>query len=219
MDKKKPELKNNEFYNPKVKMKPFSEVTKFHGHVCPGSAIGYKAAEAALNELKSGRSTDEELVAMVENDSCAVDAIQVVTGCTFGKGNLIFIDLGKQVYTFITKDNEDATRVSLKNSFSVDAISPELGKLRALVNSGSGSETEKIALKQMVADTSDKILEIPYLEMFHVKHFKVDLPEKARIFKSVKCSQCKEMVSEHKCRVKNDEIVCIPCFKEVNREK
>ena len=32
-------------------MKPFSEVTKFHGHICPGSAIGYKAAEAGLTNL------------------------------------------------------------------------------------------------------------------------------------------------------------------------
>jgi hypothetical protein len=49
-----------------IVMKPFSEVTKFHGHVCPGSAIGYKAAETALNELKSDSSQDEEIVAIVE---------------------------------------------------------------------------------------------------------------------------------------------------------
>jgi formylmethanofuran dehydrogenase subunit E len=214
MDKKPFESKNNDYSHAKVEMKPFSNVTTFHGHVCPGSAIGYKAAEAAFNELKSDRSADEELVAIVENDSCAVDAVQVVTGCTFGKGNLIFMDHGKQVYTFITRDNEDAIRVSLKSSFSVDAISPELGKLRALVNSGSASETEKAALKKMVVDTSDKILEIPYLEMFHVKHVEVDPPEKARIFKSIECSECGEIVSEHNCRVKNEKIVCMPCFEE-----
>ncbi len=125
-------------------IKPFSEVTRFHGHVCPGSAIGYKAADAGLNELKSSMSEDEEIFAVVENDSCAVDAVQVLTGCTFGKGNLVFKDHGKQVYTFINKNSNDAVRVSLNDSFSVDTLAPQLSKLRALVNSGVATELEKV---------------------------------------------------------------------------
>lgn len=49
-----------------------------------------------MEALGGGRDIDEEMVAIVENDSCAVDAIQVLTGCTLGKGNLIFRDYGKQ---------------------------------------------------------------------------------------------------------------------------
>ncbi len=69
----------------------------------------------------------------------------------------------------------------------------------------------------MILDVSNEILEIPYKEMFHVEHVEVDIPEKARIFKSVKCSECGEMVSEHRSRVKNGKIVCIPCFKELKK--
>ena len=205
----------NKYNTEKISMKLFSEVTRFHGHVCPGSAIGYKASEAGLNELKSNESQDEELVAIVENDSCAVDAVQVLTGCTFGKGNLLFVDHGKQVYTFINRTTEDAVRVSLKNSFSVDTLAPKLGRLRAKVNSGIASELEKEDLKQMTIDVSNEILEIPYKKMYNVEHVEVDLPEKARIFKSSKCSECGEIVSEHRCRVKNGQIVCIPCFDEL----
>jgi len=68
----------------------------FHGHFCPGLAIGYRAAQIAMDALRTDRAEDEELVAIVENDSCAVDAVQVLSGCTFGKGNLIFRDHGKQ---------------------------------------------------------------------------------------------------------------------------
>ena len=75
----------------------FEEVSNFHGHSCPGLAFGYRVALAAMDTLAVGHSTDEELVAMVENNSCAVDAIQAMAGCTFGKGNLIFKDHGKQV--------------------------------------------------------------------------------------------------------------------------
>ena len=56
-------IKNNQ----NISMKPFSEVTEFHGHICPGSAIGYKAAKAGLNELNSHISEDEEIVTIVEN--------------------------------------------------------------------------------------------------------------------------------------------------------
>jgi formylmethanofuran dehydrogenase subunit E len=201
----------------KIPMKSFSEVTKFHGHICPGSAIGYKASEAGLTELKSNSSIDEELVTIVENDSCAVDAIQVITGSTFGKGNLMFLDHGKQVYTFIKRSSEDAVRVSLKDSFSVDTLAPQISKLRAKVNSGIASELEKADLDQMIVDISKEILEIPYKEMFNVEHVQVDLPGKARMFKSIKCSECNEIVSENRSRVKNGKIVCIPCFGEVNK--
>jgi formylmethanofuran dehydrogenase subunit E len=198
-------------------IKPFSEVTRFHGHICPGSAIGYKAVEAGLNELKSGISQHEEIVAVVENDSCAVDAVQVLTGCTFGKGNLIFKDHGKQVYTFINRNTNDAVRVSLNDSFSVDTLAPQLGKLRAQVNSGVATELEKDDLKQMVVEVSEEILEIPNSKMFHVEHVEMELPEKAKIRKSVKCSKCGEMVSEHRSRVRNGEIICIPCFEDVDK--
>jgi len=202
----------------KVSMKPFSEVTKFHGHVCPGSAIGYKASEAGLNEIKSISAVDEEIVTIAENDSCAVDAVQVLTGCTLGKGNLLIVDHGKQVYTFIKRSSKEAVRVSLKDSFSIDTLAPQISKLRAKVNSGIASELEKEDLKQLVLDVSKEIIEIPYKEMFNVEHVHVDLPKKAKLFKSIKCSECGEMVSEHRSRVKNGKIVCIPCSGKLRQD-
>ena len=60
----------------------YSEIVRFHGHECPGIAIGYRMACAGMEVLKSFRAEDEELVAIVENDACGVDALQCVTGCT-----------------------------------------------------------------------------------------------------------------------------------------
>ncbi|HOY64875.1 MAG TPA: formylmethanofuran dehydrogenase subunit E family protein, partial [bacterium] len=68
----------------------YERVVEFHGHSCIGSALGYRVALKALEWLKANRAEDEEIVCVVENNSCAVDAIQAITGCTFGKGNLIF---------------------------------------------------------------------------------------------------------------------------------
>jgi formylmethanofuran dehydrogenase subunit E len=87
-------------------------VIRFHGHFCGGILIGYRAAKVGLQRLIAKRAEDEQLVAIVENDSCAVDAVQVVTGCTFGKGNLFFRDYGKHVYTFALRPSGRAVRVS-----------------------------------------------------------------------------------------------------------
>jgi formylmethanofuran dehydrogenase subunit E len=40
-------------------------------------------------------------VVIVETDKFAVDAIQIVTGCTFGRLNLIHLDYCKIACTFI----------------------------------------------------------------------------------------------------------------------
>ena len=194
---------------------PFSEVTKFHGHSCPGSAIGYRAARIAVCELSS-RAEDEELVAIVENDSCSVDAIQVVTGCTMGKGNLIFRDHGKQVYTFMNRKTGKAMRISLKNN--IDEIDPEFSKAREIAFSSSASREDKDEFQKAKEAFTEKILsDIPAQDLFKVESVEIEFPEKARIFKSIPCAKCGEPVAEHRARVENGEIVCLPCFNEYSR--
>lgn len=43
------------------------QAVAFHGHMCPGLAIGVRAAEVALREI-GPHSADEEVVAVVETD-------------------------------------------------------------------------------------------------------------------------------------------------------
>ena len=85
------------------------QATDFHGHWCPGLAIGIRAAEWALKEL--GKAPDEGIVAVVETDMCGVDAIQSLTGCTFGKGNLVHKDYGKSAFTFYRRQDGKAARL------------------------------------------------------------------------------------------------------------
>jgi formylmethanofuran dehydrogenase subunit E len=193
-------------------IKSFQEVTKFHGHVCPGSVLGYRAAEAGMIELSPERSPDEELVTIVENDSCAVDAIQVVTGCTVGKGNLIFQDHGKQVYTIIKRKDGQGVRISLKNSFDIGELEPNLTPLRKKVSQGKASLEEKEEFQSLMDSVTRKILDMPLDKIFTVKKVDADLPARAKIYPSLKCSKCGDTVSEHRCRVKEGNIICIPCF-------
>ena len=62
------------------------QAVEFHGHLCPGLAIGYRVAKYIQEHYP--RSEDEELVCIAENRSCSVDAVQQILGCTAGKGNL-----------------------------------------------------------------------------------------------------------------------------------
>ena len=89
----------------------YNEIRAFHKHECPGIAIGYRMATAALEKLAALRAADEELVMNVENDGGGVDAVQCLTGCTFGEGNLIFHDYGKQVYTLYSRVSQAGVRV------------------------------------------------------------------------------------------------------------
>ena len=89
----------------------------FHGHLCPGLVYGYRVAKAAVDLIQIKRSTDEEIVAICENDSCAVDGIQVILGTTMGKGNLILKDYGKNAYTVLSRSNKKAYRFSRKNFY------------------------------------------------------------------------------------------------------
>jgi formylmethanofuran dehydrogenase subunit E len=66
-------------------------------------------------------------------------------------------------------------------------------------------------------DISELMRKTPVEKMFDIKHITVEIPQKARIFNSVKCSKCGEMLAESRARVQNGETVCISCYDEYTR--
>jgi formylmethanofuran dehydrogenase subunit E len=198
-------------------VRSFDEAVRFHGHACPGLALGYRAAIHALSLLESGRDEDEELVAIVENDACGIDAIQVVTGCTVGKGNLILRDLGKHAYTFVDRSGNRAFRIVQKPGNIVDRVDPGIIPLRDRVFSGTATPEEREEFRVRWDSIIASVLDMPDGELFSVRQVKPDIPEKARIFRSVQCAECQEMVGEHRARVKNGRIVCLSCSDEYSR--
>jgi formylmethanofuran dehydrogenase subunit E len=195
-----------------IKTVTFEDVTKFHGHICPGTVIGYRAAEIAMRAFSSEKSADEELIAIIENDSCSADAIQVVTGCTFGKGNLFFKDHGKHVYTFINRETCDGLRISLKSSVNIEGMDPTWSQLRKKVTTRSATPKEQEEFRERADKIAEKLMNAPEEDLFNVTHMKAaQIPKKARIFRSLLCHKCGELVSEHRARLDNGEIVCIPC--------
>lgn len=190
-------------------MKAYEDVVDFHGHSCPGLALGYRVSQRALRELK-GRSEDEEIVAVVENNSCAVDAVQVMTGCTFGKGNLIFRDYGKQVYTFIRRPSGKYIRISLDWEKSDET--EEEKAMWQRYRKGDSSRKVMTFVHDRREEKIRFILEADEKKLLTVKKGQAELPYMAEIFRSVRCEECGEKVAEPNLRIKNGRLVCIPCF-------
>jgi len=171
----------------------FQEVVGFHGHLCPGVAIGYRAARAAMDSMGLSRAYDEELVCVVENDSCSVDAVQYMTGCTFGKGNFIFKDHGKQVFTLASRQRPGrAVRVSLRP----DAIPPP------------GEDVDPVKRRE---EALERLLTAPVEELYYVDEIDFELPDKASIHASVLCDNCGEPTMQTRIVEKDGRKLCMPC--------
>jgi len=198
-------------------IKSYNDAVAFHGHACPGLALGYRAAEYAMAAIRAGRSDDEELVCIVENDACGVDAIQAVAGCSVGKGNLILHDLGKHAYTFIDRKHNRAIRLVQKPEPVLQRIDPVASDFREKVMGGTATSAEQREFYERQTKVIDKILKLPIEELFIIKEVKPEIPVRAKIFASVKCASCGEMVAEHRARVRDGKFICIPCAGEYGR--
>ena len=190
------------------------KTTDFHGHWCPGLALGIRAAELALKDI--GSALDEEIVAVVETDMCGVDAIQFLTGCTFGKGNLIYRDYGKNAFTFYRRADGKAVRLVGRPGLYGQA-QQTLGRLHAKMQQEGLSEEEEALWKQTRAMISQRIMDLDLEEVFEVKEPVGPAPKKARILSSLACEACGETVMESRTRRFQEQTLCIPCFETLEK--
>ncbi len=167
------------------------KATIFHGHLCPGIAIGVLAAKYAL-EQGYEHSLDEEIVAVVETDNCAVDALQILLGTTYGKGNLVHLDYGKNNYSFYNRKTQKGIRLTLKHEIS---------------NYKNLSRDEKI----------QKLLELEPESVFNIREIEFNPPMMAQIEESEPCEICGELAMDSRMMNYQGKFMCIPCYKEFKK--
>lgn len=161
----------------------------FHGHTCPGLAIGFKASLYAMKLLELDFSEDEQIACISENDACGVDAVQVLLGCSAGKGNLMFHLTGKMAFSFYNRRTGRSIRLVLK------------------AQDKSESRDEKLA----------RLLATDPETLFDVKPTRIALPENARIFGSIPCDGCGEMTAESYIHLQNGKRLCRDCYRPYHR--
>ena len=192
-----------------IDQQTLDRVVDFHGHMCPGLAMGVQAAQLALREI-GPHAKDEEVVAVVETDMCGVDAIQFLTGCTFGKGNLIHRDWGKIAFSFFRRSDGRAIRISLRP----DAWPrhPEHQALFAKVRAGQATDAEKAEFRQLHVAKSHEVLALDPDSLYKVEELHTGPPRRARIHASITCAACGEAAMEIRVRRLDGQELCQPCF-------
>ena len=187
----------------------------FHGHMCPGLAIGIRAAEVALRDI-GPHAHDEEVVAVVETDMCGVDAIQSLTGCTFGKGNLIHLDYGKNAFTFYRRSDGKGIRLVTRLEAFAEP-DPEWEALRERLGDADLTLEERQRFWELHAARSRQILDLSLDELFALKEPEGNIPSHARVMDSVTCEGCSEQVMETRTRRFEGKTLCIPCFHQLEQ--
>lgn len=181
---------------PPLTIPTFDNTVAFHGHACPGLALGYRVAVAAMSRLRVNRDEDEDLVAIVENDACSVDAIQFVCGCTFGKGNLIFRDHGKHAYTFFNRTTKQGIRIYIE--------APERDESD---RNQAGTLTPADERRQFI----DWLLSLPEQDLLKITEAQEPPPAKASIHASARCAACGERIMKTRAVQAKGQTRCLPC--------
>ena len=185
----------------------------FHGHWCPGLALGIRAAEWALANM--GSALDEEIVTITETDMCAVDAIQELVGCTFGKGNLIYHDRGKIAFSFYRRSDGKSARLVVRADFVCGRKDPFQRELQRRFRTGEALSPEEKALHaKMRKESCELIMSLPIEDIFQVKAAGFAIPHRARLMESITCEDCGEVVMESRIRRLEGKYYCISCFKK-----
>ena len=187
----------------------FKKCVEFHGHRCPGLAIGFQAARALMDRLGVKRAPDEELVAIVETDACGADAIQVMTGCTFGKGNFIFRNYGKHAFALADRKTGRTVRACLR----LDAmeLSPQKRTLIEKIRNGTASSEELEQYRNLKEKRIQEILETPFESLFKIEEISLPIPPEAQIVESMTCDYCGEPTKADLLGNLNGRKACIPC--------
>ena len=123
-----------------------SEGIKFHGHLGPYLVLGILAGEWAVKRLNCKRYFDVRVKVWGANKkpkSCLIDGLQLSTGATYGKGNIVKLNSHQVKIDFLNLRTNK--KITLK--FSNELI----GKLKI---TKTHSESETLARKLYKTDCS-----------------------------------------------------------------
>lgn len=194
----------------------FDAGLRLHGHKCPAMPLGLRAGAAAMNMLGVERSQDKQLLALVElgDDHCAHcfgDGVQMITGCTFGKGNIRKLGYGKFGLTLVDKTTGRAVRVAPRAEAQLQMKKTEFFQDYRM----HGVPASRVP-DEVVDPLIAQVLRAPEDQLFAVSEvFDYELPATAENFDSFVCDRCKELVVEPYGRVVGTQKVCIPCQTEL----
>lgn len=148
------------------------QVIAFHRHSCPGLAIGIRASEYALQFFPETSPSD--LFCVSEKTMCAVDAIQFLTGCSTGKGNLILQEKNNAAFAFYDRHTQKGYRFLFTPSFP-DDIAKESAYLAEKKQLGQLSKEDSKRNMAMREQMRKWLMECSLQEVFTVEKVNNDV--------------------------------------------
>lgn len=197
---------------------PEQEITgaiAFHGHSCPGLAIGIRVAEYVRNTFPASAAAD--VLCVTETDMCGVDAIQFLTGCTFGKGNLIHRDYGKAAFSFYDRAAGRAFRLTLQPG-ARGKEHREMAELMGRNQKGELPPDENTRMARLRSLVQERLMSLPLEELFTCSQLEYRPPRAARVLQSLICEACGEETMESRTRRFAGQTLCIPCYEQVEQK-
>jgi formylmethanofuran dehydrogenase subunit E len=177
-----------------------------------GHAKWLTGAAAAMNKLGVNRTGDSALHAILdlgENHcaTCFADGVQVISGCTFGKGNITKTHKGKWGLTLIDKKTKRAVRVSPRAEAMLQTKKTDFFKNYR----EKGVPPTKVP-DDVVQPLVEKVMNAPEVMIMNVSDvFEYNWQEPKHTFNSFACEECGEMVVAEYARIKGDKHVCQDC--------
>jgi formylmethanofuran dehydrogenase subunit E len=157
----------------------------------------------------------QEIVAIVETDACSADAVQVLTGCTFGKGNFIYKDYGKMALTLLSRNSGRGVRIVLKGE-TAQPDAEHMALIRKMTSGQQLSPDDQERLQHLHLERIHLILEKPLDELFTLKETTIELPDKATVEPSVPCPGCGEPVMKSKMEYVGERLLCKGCVEQTH---
>ena len=188
---------------------------QFHGHKCPAMPMGLRVGAAAMNALGVERANDGQLLALVELGdnhcaTCFADGVQMITGCTFGKGNIKKLHYGKWGVTLVDVATGRAVRVTPKAEAMLANKQTEFfTQYRE-----KGIPASKVP-DGVVEPLVQRVMNAPDGQLLEIGEvFDYDFKRTPHSFAGFVCDICGEMTVEGYGHPLGDRKVCIPCYEK-----
>ncbi|MGI6096900.1 MAG: FmdE family protein [Dethiobacteria bacterium] len=189
--------------------KLWQQTVDFHGHICPGIAVGFRASVLALAKFERPvRKLGETHIAICENNVCGVDGVQFVTGCTLGNDGLLIDNKGKFAFSWVNKKSGKGLRIILKAPLW---LSNEPLRLHRKVKEGTATAAEKERFFELREKRGNELMELADKELLEIQELEMQIPGKPRLFPFVTCARCGEPFMEPWAGIEEGQIICKAC--------
>ena len=145
---------------------------------------------------------------------CFADGFQMITGCTFGKGNIKQLGYGKFGLTLVDTATGRAVRV-----VPVADAQVQMKRTPFFQNRMKGVPASKVP-EELVDPLIEQVLSTPEEQVFNVSEvFDYAVGPAGATFHTFICDRCGEMVVEGYGRPFEGQKLCQPCYDKAMAKK